>query len=74
VVVDESGALSPGMDIGRVFPEGNETGSRPELVIRKEPRLDTGIAFMGDGQRMVVDTEPERIRQFVIEENIDNKA
>jgi hypothetical protein len=63
-VTADSEALPEGVDIG--FVEG-EDGAE-ELVIRKRPRTDigNGVGYMGDGQRQVVDSEPGRVRKFLL--------
>ncbi len=68
VVVSESDALPPGVDIGVVEPAEDETGAHEELVVRKSPMVspdDQEVSYMGDGQRVLVGSEPGKVREFV---------
>lgn len=65
VIVDESDVLPPDVEVGIVCPSEDESDARPELVIRKRPKKDIGSPNMGDGQRMAIDTEPQRIREYL---------
>jgi hypothetical protein len=65
-VTADSEALPEGVDIGYVSAEVE--GEEPTLVVRKRPRTDigNGIGYMGDGQRQVIDSEPGRVREFLL--------
>lgn len=72
-VSPDTGILPPEVEIGYVGPAPGEN-AEPELVIRKEPRVDMweedgkgkGVCDMGDGQRRMVDSEPGRVREFLL--------